>query len=925
MFFMISFMNGFIKNIFTLRPLVIAIFFLSITGALCSQDLDSFRLGLSSFQDGFYDLSEESFSDFLIENPGSVYADKARYYLGISQVKQAKYSEAVATFLLLADKKHFTYIQNTRYFLAIAAFMTGDYQLSNRFCSILLTGSLEADKKEKIVFIQIQNHINLGDKEGALELSAAYFENTDYTKYRKDVLKYLTNYFMESKDFADAVQTLEMLFLEEPGGMEEQQVLYHNYLTALRELSEYDKAAVFFEKNITFYDNELYLLCSDIYYSNNQKEKALLLLEKIQNTEYSLEAARKGAVIYIEQKEYDRAIAALLPREENPEIAQIIGDIYLRKDDKRKAYDYFSSVPFESLDRVSYIQLLSLALELDKQPTLELCYGKRERFDTIPGDQRNVLLYKLAEAFFNRAAYKKAAVLLTAWSSEFVDDAKYDAVLYMQGLCFYKAEDFDRALLSFSTLQSMNKKDTFYYESFVDKGEVYFSLKEYRSAIDNYKKYLKNRVSEDRKKECSLQMANAYYNIKLYDLAYKTYRAYESDWGESQPVRDKVGRTLLKAQNYEEIVEYYGKKKDLNDFARYLVIYACYKLEDYSELTAFSREYLTYSSSEYYYDILYLSILGFTKLREFHQLYDSYQKHAFSLDPEHKPGSSEEAKITMIKHEYFKAFLKIRKLNEALSLFEEESDVETTLFIAEHLYKHLYLEEALALIKEFKNPRLLDTLELSKILFFIEASKTARRYDDALFYLNYLMEKEEDNLIIQRELFYVVIATEDPRTFAAFRRAYRKNDPEINKVLDTVTAYYDSGDKGSYKKKIVSLLNKMDINNKVTQTLLGHLVRLEYADEKYKEVIKIIASIPAKKLGTLSPEFKFLEARSYLAIEKENKAVKEFLKIFYMYSYEIYWIEKSVREILAVYEKNGQTDKKERLVKMFEEKYFILP
>jgi outer membrane protein assembly factor BamD (BamD/ComL family) len=74
----------------------------------------------------------------------------------------------------------------------------------------------------------------------------------------------------------------------------------------------------------------------------------------------------------------------------------------------------------------------------------------------------------------------------------------------------------------------------------------------------------------------------------------------------------------------------------------------------------------------------------------------------------------------------------------------------------------------------------------------------------------------------------------------------------------------------------------------------------------------------------LSPEIKYLEGLSYYQIGDEKSAVQLFLKMFYMYSQYSYWVEKAIRQVVSIYSKNGETERANKAIEMFEDKFFKL-
>ena len=183
-------------------------------------------------------------------------------------------------------------------------------------------------------------------------------------------------------------------------------------------------------------------------------------------------------------------------------------------------------------------------------------------------------------------------------------------MLFIYGVSLKNEKRYSDAIVEFSKIQKRGKKDEIYYESFVEKGEIYFILEEYRDAIDNYKLYLQNKSYNGRKKEVLLQLSNGYYNIKNYKLAYQNYKNYLTLYGDSEDIQNKIAYSLLKDDNYKEILAFFGERQKTYDFQKYLIVLSNYKLKEFEKAIQTSNDLLIKSNNNYYYDISYINLMS---------------------------------------------------------------------------------------------------------------------------------------------------------------------------------------------------------------------------------------------------------------------------------------------------------------------------
>ena len=81
-------------------------------------------------------------------------------------------------------------------------------------------------------------------------------------------------------------------------------------------------------------------------------------------------------------------------------------------------------------------------------------------------------------------------------------------------------------------------------------------------------------------------MAYAYFNIKRYEKAYRNYLKYESQYGRSAMIEQKIAETLLKKRDFQEIQTHFGKRQNHEAYPFFVYLYSCFQREDYQSVIA---------------------------------------------------------------------------------------------------------------------------------------------------------------------------------------------------------------------------------------------------------------------------------------------------------------------------------------------------
>ncbi|HOV15616.1 MAG TPA: tetratricopeptide repeat protein, partial [Spirochaetota bacterium] len=442
--------------------------------------------------------------------------------------------------------------------------------------------------------------------------------------YKNEISKILINHFMDTKDYYNASQVLEsMIFIKQ--SEENQRNIFHNYILCLKELKRYDEAIDFFNKNVNFFDRAIYEMISDIYYEKNQKQQALEMLKKIFYNGKTLIILKKMVTILLEQNKITDAIKILENEGRDLDLDLLLSELYYKDKRMENSFEIMSKININKFRNSNLILFFKVCLELDKIDYIKKYINHLDKLMILTASERENILYKLGEIFYNENDFKNANTIFARYLKEFQSGSFYEKMLFMYGVSLKNDKRYSDAIVEFSKIQKTGKKDEVYFESFVEKGEIHFTLQEYKNAIDNYKQYLANKNFDRRKKEVLLQLGNSFFNIKNYKFAYDTYKKYLNDYEDTEQIQNKIAYSLLKDDNYAEILKYFGNKSKTYDFQKYLIILSHYKLKQFEKTIQISSELLKNNKAKYFYDLAYLNVMSRIETNYYNEIDNLYQ------------------------------------------------------------------------------------------------------------------------------------------------------------------------------------------------------------------------------------------------------------------------------------------------------------
>jgi TolA-binding protein len=889
-----------------------------------ADERDQYRLVLDFYRDGFIDLAESSARDFISTYPDSIYKREVTYHLAMCLVAKKVYSEALTWFTRLADDKSWKRYSDVCYFGALSSQATGNNELAAQWTARALKVVEKPARVEKLHYFSIVNAAALGQNERALSEALEYFETPGWNRYRLEIETILINHFIKTRDYRNAVQVAEIMLSEKQLDKNNESIVQYNYLLSLRELKRYDKADKWFKSLSVDPGYQVILLMADIYTDQEKFPESAALLEKAWTDSRDEIVLLNLAKVMLSWQGPGKALAVMERAGGKKIDPEFMADLYYRTGNLLSCYSLLSSMDVESLTAESLLLLFASSVELEKWKTISAMYTVREKFKVLPDDRRVNMLYVLGETLYNRRERARAETVFKEWLAEFTGDDRIDKVLFMLGTVQKELGRRQSAVVTFTRIQKMRRKDDLYYESFVEKGELLFALYEYHAAIEQYKVYLSGQKQGARRREVMLQAGNASYNIRKYDDASYYYSMYSREYGNSDFIDRKIGNTLLRQEKYKDVQKRFSGREKTSDYIAYLLVYSSYKEEAYVEAVKQSRLRNLPVTSDYYWDVLYLTIYCLNELQQYQDIIKEYSELSRKGTLSNSSGFKPEIlkKRQSINELFFMVLVKMGELELAESVFKSSESIDILVYQATVFYRNLYFNKAHSWFMRAVNIAGLDKIERSVLFLIIENSLFRDDFDTAGRVVDFLIEREGTSVSLVVKKVELLSRSGNSEGLAAFSKKLVNND-----MARWVTLHYNYALKGSvsdFRRGLSSLVEGRDIEKSLTQAVMLDFIRLEYRQGRYKEVLKLLAKIPDSVLNRVSAEFKYLEARSLQKIGKESKALAEYLKIYYLFSFDTYWVEKSIQNVLEIYADGGETDKYNKTRKMFETKYFIM-
>lgn len=326
--------------------------------------------------------------------------------------------------------------------------------------------------------------------------------------------------------------------------------------------------------------SELYRIIGDAYFKKSNFTDAASNLEK--HIEIAKRTGREGsyqlAYCYYMTDEYDKAVPLFQKVcNKRDELSQntyyLLGDIHLKKDEKKQAQAAFSVASGMDFDKKikeeSLFNFAKLSYETSYAPFGEVIRAVQEYIDQYPGSDNITEAYDiLISAYLKVKNYKAAILSLDRISikDERLERA-YQKVAFYRGLELYKNLDMQGAVAMFDKSLKYGKYDRIIRaRSVYWKGESWYRLNDADNALAFYEEFLGIPGASllEEYKKVYYNIAYVYYNKQNYSEALRYFKDFESTrvGGNQRLIADLYNRMAdchYIATDYDKAIQYYDK------------------------------------------------------------------------------------------------------------------------------------------------------------------------------------------------------------------------------------------------------------------------------------------------------------------------------------------------------------------------------
>ncbi len=348
-----------------------------------------------------YDQAIEIYDEILKKFPDSPYTDYIQYRQGIALLKKGNIEGATLAFTTLAKNfPNSKYLNDTRYYLGLAYFKRENWSQAKKSIEEFMKNlSPQSEYKADALYILASSLFNLGEYTKAMSTFQEIVKNFSYrkklsrdseigiakclyergetkealkrfkiiaykypqTETEMEVLLWLSDYYIGSNNYENAILYLKQILKHFPGSDNEPLVRY-KLGQAYASLGKFDEALKQF-KIVTRSENKTFaakaqLAIANIFSQKVEPQSAIETYQQIADNspDFKKEALMKIAQLYIDQKKYKEAIetfkkALKAPSSQSSQISKAeiqfrIGDTFELMNKPNLAIETYLKIPY---------------------------------------------------------------------------------------------------------------------------------------------------------------------------------------------------------------------------------------------------------------------------------------------------------------------------------------------------------------------------------------------------------------------------------------------------------------------------------------------------------------------------------------------------------------------------------------------------
>ncbi len=885
---------------------------------LSLNPVKEFKYAKGLFEDGFYDLAETEFIDFVNNYPNSIYAPEASFLLvkalnqqgsfekaivkckeflfkypskkedlliewAKTEIKLANFDSAIEVINRITDKnKRELYLGEAYYAKKDYNQALNHYSRSNLPYSKLSAGwaymALENYEKAASIFSKTKGEYEeegtflyakslfLANNKDSEKAFIAYLKKYPEGKYAARAYSYLSDINENKGNTEEAIRHLRELAVADPSLSG-----FSNYRIGL---IEYERGN--FEKSIEYFDN---LSGNDPYFLDAMYWKSLSLNQqgRVEEALLNLHLVSKNSTD--------------LKNEAIFEIARI----YKKLGDYKQAMEYLNQIVGDLWDE-SRIEMGNILLTQEKYAD---AYSKFMEVVEKNRGSANLALFQAALTKKKLNEFENALSLLNEYEQKFPQGTEIDKAHMLKGDIYQSTNEYRKALSEYDKINLEKSPDLTPYV-LEAKGWAWMGLKRYDMAFHNLEELSENFPDFCSRAEIYLQLGNAANAMGDLKSAERAYRQVKGD--RKPEALFNLGKMYLENKEYTKAIkEFVNIKKNfsLSDYSQISSYYIALALRKKNDLRASNEQLYSMISKVYDAEILVESFLllgdNYFDQAKFDSSFKYYTK-GFDMTREKLSGINASS-LTLSA---------TRGILLSVNELSGSSKME---------------EEARALLRRLSGSGIEGKVNslVGNILF------NSGKYNESITYLEY---SDEPDSYYKAGLAFLKMGRKE-QAIRFFNKASKSSDFKDKAFMELGRIEFDSGNLEEAKKYLIksslpeaSLLYALALKKEGKEKeATARLLKLKGKVDglAYIELAKIYISRKdfASALKNLEEALKFerSEAEAYylkgkilLDTGKEDEALKTLLKVRYLHP-ESEWVSASLYILSEIMIKRGNRER----------------
>ena len=851
-------------------------------------------------------------NEFVKNYDGSLYTDLAYYHLGGYYYGRKKYTEAIEAYSKASPedlseeeaaelyfKKGYSHFMNDEYEEATSSFshITGK---DTKYSPPALYYYSHIHYKNENYEVAVQGFLKVIDDPtfgpiAPYYISQIYFIQGRYEKVIEFTPKYLDKVTEKRK-------------------AEFNKIIAESYYRLERYEESIPYFETFFELAASVTKEDKYQLAY-AYYKTGQYEKAISYFNSITGT---------GGVVSQNAHYY-------------------LGACYLKMDDKQNARLAFASaskmddVPSIKEDALYNYALLTYELGVD--PFNEAIRAFSEYIRLYPDSKRTEQAYfYLVQSYLNARNYKQALASLEKVKDKTpaLNEA-YQKIAYFRGVELYTDMQYKEAVVIFNKSLTQNAQPAIKSEAMYWKGQAYYQLRDYESAIEVFNSYLAipGVQSISNYSLAYYNIAYAYYKKKNYSASIDWFQKYinlsrAEDADKKCDAYNRTGDCYYSKSEYYSAIDYYtraaGCSKSDIDYSLYqkgLCLGITNKHE--SKISEMEKVYTTYPNSLYADNALYESALSYIKLQNtskaIYQLESLVSKY-----PQSELHAKSLVQLGLLHYNISNTDAAISNYKKAITSYPESAEARDAMVGLKNIYvEENKVDEYFSFANSVPGGVKV-TIEEKDSLIFEAAEKTylAGNCGQALPQLKkYISEFPNGSFIVSAHFYYADCSYQKKsfdEALESFNFVISKPRTKYTEsaLLGAARIYIDKKDYGAAIARYEELKKISGSKGNILEANQA-IMKSQYELQHYEEVVTAGKQLLNQTNLSVNQkrEARFLIAKSYLELGRKNLALAEFESI----SQEVMSREgaESKFRVAEINFENGNYDKAEKIILEFSE------